>query len=109
MQMATQVKYNLPNNDFSVIDNAATPVVITANGSPQVSNGQTGINKDGATLGFDTIAPPGATSQGLNPFGDTGTVLLDSVNDTFYADPQIDTVKGNPVSNIQPIYATVST
>lgn len=107
--MATQVKYNLPNNDFCVIDNGTSPVVITANGTPQSSSGQTGINSDGATLGLDTITAPAAKSQGSNPFGDTGSTPLDIVgNDTVYADPQCATFKGNPVSATPPTFAVVT-
>jgi len=93
--MATQVNYTTPNNDFSVIDNGAAPAFPSPNA--------------GALQGYDTIALPGATSQGLNQFADTGTVLLDSVNDTVYPDPQVATVKGNPVSATPPTFATVST
>ncbi len=92
--MATQVKFATPNSDFCVIDNSAAPA--------------TSILNAGAPIGYDTTAP-GATSQGSNPVADTGSVLLDSVNDTFYADPQVSTVVGNPVSGTQPTYAKVST
>ena len=92
--MATQMKSGLPSGEFSVIDNSAAPTFPTLSA--------------GTSLGYDTTAP-GATSQGSNPFADTGTVLLDSVNDTFYADPQVSTVVGNPVSGTQPTYAKVST
>jgi len=72
--MATQVKaVGLPSGEYSVIDNGAAPVTITVNGSPQITNGQTGLNWDKATLGFDTIAPPGQSSQDTNAFGN-GTV-----------------------------------
>ena len=72
--MATQVKaVGLPSGEYSVIDNGAAPVTITVNGSPQTTNGQTGLNWDKATLGFDTIAPPGQSSQDTNVFGN-GTV-----------------------------------
>ena len=93
--MATQVKYTTPNNDFCVIDNAAAPTFPSTNA--------------GALQGYDTIAPPGSTAQGTNPFGDTGSTPLDITgNDTVYADPQVATVKGNPVSAVQPTYATVT-
>ena len=92
--MATQVKFVTPNSDFCVIDNSAAPSFPTL--------------AVGTHLGYDTTAP-GASSQGLNPIADTGSVLLDSVNDTVYADPSCATVKGNPVSNTQPTFATVST
>lgn len=100
--MASQVKFNLPSNGFCVIDNSAAGVTVTANGTPVNSNNWAG------QAGFD-ITVPGATSQGLNPFGDTGTVLLDSVNDVVIPIPKISTVVGNPVSNTQPTFATVAT
>lgn len=105
--MATQVKYGLPNGDFSVIDNSAAPVVITASGTPQITNGQTGINFDKATLGFDTTAP-GSQSQCANVFGDTGSVLVDPVNDVLCPDPQIATYPGNPVLQTAPTFAKAS-
>jgi hypothetical protein len=92
--MATQVKFATPNSDFCVIDNSSAPTFPSLNA--------------GAHIGYDTTAP-GATSQGSNPVADTGTVLLDSVNDTVYADPQVSTLKGNPVAGTQPTYAKVST
>ena len=92
--MATQVKTGLPSGEFLVLDNSVAPAFPSLNA--------------GAHIGYDTTAP-GATSQGSNPFADTGSVLLDSVNDTVYADPSCATVKGNPVSNTQPTFATVST
>jgi hypothetical protein len=105
---------NSPNNTFVVIDNSAAGVVVTSAGTPPSSNNQTGINSDGATLGFDTPTGnasqfAGAQSQGSNPKADTGSVLLDiSGNDTVYADPQVGTVVGNPVSLTQPTYKTVT-
>lgn len=92
--MATQVKFATPNSDFCVIDNSAAPTFPTLSA--------------GTSLGYDTTAP-GATAQGTNPFGDTGSVLIDaSGNDTVFADPQCATVKGNPVSNTPPTFATVT-
>lgn len=99
MAQPTQVKFTLPNNDWAAIDNSAAGVTITINGT--TSNNWAGV-------GFD-ITTPGAIAQGLNSFGDTGTVLLDTVNDTVYADPQICTVKGNPVAGTPPTFATVTT
>lgn len=107
--MATQVKYGLPNGDFSVIDNSAAPVVITANGSPQITNGQTGLNFDKSTLGFDTTSP-GTQSQGSNVFGDTGSAgLIDPVNDLNIPQPRISTFPGNPVAQTAPTFAKAST
>jgi hypothetical protein len=110
MAQPKQVIFSTPNNDMCVIDNGAAPVVVTANlnGVLQVTNGQTGLNFDKATLGFDAISP-GANSQAINAFGDTGSVLLDTVNDTVYSDPQIGTYPGNPVSATAPIFKTVTT
>lgn len=76
------------------IDNSAAPTFPTLNA--------------GAHVGYDTSAP-GAVNQGLNKFGDTGSVLLDSVNDTVFADPQVGTLAGNPVAGTQPTYKTVTT
>jgi hypothetical protein len=92
--MATQLIVNDPNNDMLVIDNAAAPTFPTLNA--------------GAEIGYDTTAP-GTQTQGLNPYGDTGTVLLDSVNDTFYADPSCATFAGNPVAMTAPTFAKVTT
>lgn len=92
--MATQVKYTTPNNDWCQIDNSAAPVFPTLSAA--------------TSIGYDTTAP-GATSQGSNPTADTGSVLIDaSGNDTVYADPTVATVKGNPVQNTQPSFATVT-
>lgn len=92
--MPTQIKFSLPNGDFSVIDNSSAPTFPTMNANTHI--------------GYDTTAP-GATAQGTNPFADTGTVLLDSVNDTVYANPRICTVKGNPVAGTPPTFQTVTT
>ena len=93
--MATQVKFTTPNSDFCVVDNSAAPSFPSLSASTH--------------LGYDTTAP-GATSQGSNPIADTGSVLIDaSGNDTVYANPKVSTLKGNPVSAVQPTYATVST
>ena len=93
MAQPTQIKFATPSGDWCAIDNGAAPAFPTLNA--------------GAGIGYDTTT--GAVAQGLNSFADTGTVLLDSVNDTVYADPQVATVKGNPVSNTPPTYQTVST
>lgn len=107
--MATQVKYGLPNGDFAVIDNGASQVVITANGTPQSSSGQTGINFDKATLGLDNTLS-GTLTQGINSFGDTGSAgLLDPVNDLNIPQPRISTFPGNPVLQTAPTFAKVST
>src|ERR1043165_1002237 len=92
--MATQVKFTSPNGDFAVIDNG------TPSSFPTLSAG--------THVGYDT-GFVGTQSQGTNPIADTGTVLIDaSGNDTVYADPQVSTVKGNPVSAVAPVYATVT-
>jgi hypothetical protein len=111
MAQPVQVKSGLPSGEYSVIDNAAAPVTITPNlvSNVQVSNGQTGLNSDKATLGFDTIAAPGAVGQGLNSFGDTGTVLLDSVNDVAVFDPTAIGLTGNPVSLTVPTPKVLTT
>lgn len=92
--MATQMKSGLPSGEFSIIDNSAAPTFPTLNAA--------------TSIGYDTTAP-GATAQATNPFADTGSTTLDTVNDTVYADPTVATVRGNPVQNTQPIFATVST
>jgi hypothetical protein len=95
MSQPTQVKFVTPNNDWAVIDNSAAPSVTT------------GFNA-GTLQGYDTTAP-GAVAQGTNPFGDTGSVLIDaSGNDTAYLDPSTSTVVGNPVSNVTPTAKTVT-
>lgn len=93
MANPAQVIFNTPNNDFNVIDSPAAPTFVTPSA--------------GTHIGYDTKS--GAVAQGLNSFGDTGTVLLDSVNDTVYADPFCATFKGNPVSQIAPTFTTVAT
>ncbi len=88
MAQAKQTIFVTPNNDWCCVDNSAAPTFPTFNANTQ--------------LGYDTTAP-GTLSQATNPFGDTGTVLLDdSGNDTTYVDPGVSTVVGNPVSNITP-------
>ena len=80
--------------EWSQIDNSSAPSF------PSLSAG--------TNLGYDTTAP-GSVNQGVNKFGDTGSVLLDSVNDTVFADPQVATFAGNPVSKTAPTYKTVTT
>lgn len=112
--MATQVKSGLPGGEFSVIDNSAAGAISTnvtaysaGSGGPPTGGGAGNLTGSGVP-NFDTTSP-GATTQGTNPFADTGTVLIDaSGNDTVYADPQCSTVKGNPVSNTPPIFAVVT-
>lgn len=97
MAQPAQVIFNTPNNDMVVIDNSAAPAF------PTISVG--------THIGYDTSAAgaPGSNAQGKNSFGDTGTVLLDiSGNDTVFADPQVATFKGNPVSQTAPTYATIT-
>jgi hypothetical protein len=85
--MSQQIKFTTPNNDWAAIDNSAAPSPTTLNA--------------GTLQGYDTTAP-GATSRSTNPFADTGSVLLDSVNDTAPNTFKMATVVGNPVSNISP-------
>jgi hypothetical protein len=92
--MPTQIKFGLPNNDWAAIDNSAAPTFPTFNA--------------GTSLGYDTTAP-GATAQGLNTFGDTGTVLLDSANDSAPNTFKMATVVGNPVSNVAPTGKVLTT
>ena len=102
MAQPTQIKFSLPENSFNVIDNSAASTTTTLAGPTNPS-----------PIGFDTVAPAtvpsGANAQGTNPFGDTGTVLIDaSGNDTVWADPQIATFPGNPVSQTAPTFKTVT-
>ena len=92
--MAKQLIFTDPNNDWCSIDNSAAPTFPTLSAS--------------AHLGYDTTVP-GAASQASNPFGDTGSTTLDTVNDTVFADPNVGTVAGNPVSAVQPTFKTVTT
>jgi hypothetical protein len=92
---ATQVKFNTPNTDFAVVDNG-TPFSF-----PTLSAG--------THIGYGTIPPPGQTTQASNPFSDTGSTTLDTVNDQSYQDPSIGTYVGNPVSGVVPVTKTVST
>lgn len=101
MAQPAQIKFVLPNGDWCAIDNSAAGATVTSNGTPPNSNNWTGV-------GFD-ITSPGAVAQGLNSFGDTGTVLLDSVNDTAYLDPTTSTVVGNPVAGLSPTGKVLTT
>jgi len=108
MAQPAQVKFTLPSGEWVAIDNGAAGVVSTNNvvGANGGSGNWTG---NGATSGGFDLTANGAVAQSTNPFGDTGTVLIDdSGNDTVYPDPQVGTVKGNPVSGVQPTYATVT-
>jgi hypothetical protein len=89
-----QVFAGTPNGEFSAIDNSAAPTFPSLNA--------------GTHIGYDTTAP-GANSQGTNPFGGSGTVLLDPNKDVPYLDPSICTVVGNPVSNITPSVGKITT
>lgn len=105
--MATQAKSGLPGGEFSVIDNGAAGVIST-NNVVGANGGSGNWSGPGATSGgFDLTS--GAASQATNPFGDTGSTTLDTVNDTVFADPTVATVKGNPTQNTPPTYATVTT
>jgi hypothetical protein len=102
MSQAQQVKFSLPENSFNVIDNSAASTQTTLSGP-----------NNSSPIGFDSpagnsIVPAGATSQGQNLFANTGTTTLDVNNDSVWADPQVATVVGNPVSAIFPTYKTVS-
>lgn len=99
---------NDPNNDWCAVDNGASQVVITVTGTPPIYSTETGIGADKSTLGMDNTLN-GALDQGLNPFSDTGSVLLDSVNDTAPPDPRVATVVGNPISLTQPTYKVLTT
>lgn len=90
-----------PNNMWCAIDNSAAGATVTSNGTPPNSNNWTGV-------GFD-ITVPGAIAQGKNTFGNTGTVLLDSVNDTAYLDPTTSTVVGSPVAGLGPTAKVLTT
>lgn len=87
--MSQQVKFVLPNGDWCNVDNSVAPSVTT------------GFNA-GAIQGYDTTVP-GASAQSTNPFGDTGSVLVDaSGNDTAPNTYDMSTVVGNPVSAVSP-------
>jgi len=92
MAQPAQIKSLGPSGEFVVIDNAAAPAFP--------------ILSAGTHIGYDTMT--GAVAQGLNSFGDTGTVLLDPANDTVWADPQVSTFKGNPVAMTAPTYAVLT-
>lgn len=93
--MATQVKTGLPSGEFFVVDNSAAP------GFPTLD-----ITKE--NIGYDDTAP-GAGSQSTNPFGDTGSVLIDaSGNDQARNQPACATFPGNPVSLNAPTFTTVT-
>lgn len=99
MAQPTQVKFTTPSNDWCQIDNSAASTFPTLSASTH--------------LGYDTpnvaAVPSGSNSQGSNPTFDTGSVLIDiSGNDTVYADPAVATFAGNPVSQTQPTFKTVT-
>jgi hypothetical protein len=108
MAQPAQIKTGLPSGEFVIIDNGAAGVVSTNNvvGAGGGSGNWTGA---GAVSGGFDLAANAAVAQATNPFGDTGSTTLDTVNDTVWADPQVGTYKGNPVSAVAPVYATVST
>jgi hypothetical protein len=95
MSQPQQVTFTTPNNDWNSVDNASSPTFPSLNSNTHI--------------GYDTKAGAGAVDQAVNPFSDTGSTTLDSVNDTVTPDPQVATVAGNPVSLTQPTYATVKT
>ena len=102
MAQPTQIKFSLPENSFNVIDNSAASTTTTLAGPTNPS-----------PIGFDTVAPAtvpsGANAQGTNPFGDTGTVLIDaSGNDTASVNFKDATFNGNPVSAKAFTYSTVT-
>jgi len=93
MAQPAQIKTGLPSGEFIVIDNASAPTF------PVLSAG--------THIGYDTMT--GAVGQGLNSFGDTGTVLLDkSGNDTASTNPRCSTFAGNPVSMTAPTFKVVT-
>jgi hypothetical protein len=93
MSQPIQTKFGLPNGDWCAIDNSAAPTFPSLTASTH--------------QGYDTTAP-GQVSQCVNSFGDTGSVLLDPVNDTVYAAPDICTVVGNPTAGTAPTFKTVT-
>lgn len=93
MSQPTQIKFGLPNGDWCAIDNAAAPSFPTL--------------AAGTHIGYDTVNG-GAVAQSLNSFGDTGTALLDPVNDSVMFDPTCATFAGNPVAMTLPTFTTVS-
>lgn len=103
MAQAQQIKFSTPSGDWCAVDNSAASTTTTLAGPNNPS-----------PIGFDTpannsIVPAGATSQGTNVYGDTGSAgLMDSVNDTVYADPSVATFAGNPLSGTLPTYKTVT-
>jgi hypothetical protein len=92
--MSQQIKFNTPSGDWCAVDNSSAPTFPTLSA--------------GTHLGYDTSAP-GSTTQVANPYGNTGSTTLDTVNDTIVPNPRVATVSGNPVQNTQPTYAKVST
>jgi hypothetical protein len=87
---------------MAVIDNSPAQTTTTLAGP-----------NNSSPIGFDTVNPPtdptGAQAQGLNSFGDTGTVLLDiGGNDQARRPFQDATFPGNPVSLTNPAYKTLT-
>lgn len=109
MGQPVQVKTNLPDGSFVVVDNGM-PGVTSTNNVAGAGGGSGNYTGPGAANGggFDLCAN-GSNSQGINVFGDTGSVLLDSANDSVWPDPQCATFAGNPVSLTAPSFKTVST
>jgi hypothetical protein len=93
MSQPQQIIFVTPNNDQIVIDNAPSPSFPTLT--------------QGTGIGYDTKT--GAVAQGSNTFANTGTTTLDTSNDTVWADPQISTFPGNPISQVAPSFKTVTT
>jgi hypothetical protein len=103
MAQPTQVIFTDPNNDFNAVDNSAASTTTTLAGALNPS-----------PIGFDTPANnatqfAGAVDQGLNPFGATGTVLVDTVNPQTRPFYKASTVVGNPVSNVATTANSITT
>jgi hypothetical protein len=107
MAQPAQVKTGLPSGEFVVIDNGAAGVTST-NGvvTPGVGGSGNWTGPGAVSGGFDLTS--GAIDQCINAFGNTGSVLLDPVNDQIIPIPKIATFPGNPVSLTAPTFATLT-
>lgn len=114
MAQPAQIKGLGPSGEFIVIDNGAAGVTSTngaaySKGSGIGSDGGSGNwTGNGANSGGFDLAANGATAQGANTFGNTGTVLVDPANDQARNQPACATFPGNPVSQTAPTFTTAT-
>lgn len=105
--MATQIKWG-PSGEFCVVDDGSSPSFPTLD----ITNEQIGYDNKVPQASTYGSLNGGTATQAANPYGDTGSTTLDTVNDTVYADPSCATFVGNGgkgvLLNTAPTFATVT-